>query len=76
MTTLVLVRHGLTHMTGPLLAGYQGATDRDALRENVSLELCVLAAGALRRLEPCAQARAKSLLERAVDLVAAKARLS
>ncbi len=66
----------LDDAAGPLLDGYASAIDRDALRENVSFELCVLAAGALRRLEPCASARAKSLLERAVELVAAKARLS
>ncbi len=66
----------LDDAAGPLLAGYQSAIERDALRENVSFELCVLAAGALRRLEPYAVARAESLLERAVDVVAAKARLS
>ena len=59
-----------------LLAGYGYPIDTGTLRENVAFELSVLAAGALRRLEPRAQERANSLLERAVDLLPQRARAS
>ncbi len=64
----------LEDAAGLLLAGYAHAVYQYLLRLLVSFELWVLAAGALRRLEPGAQARAGQLLERALDLVATRTR--
>lgn len=56
----------------PLLEGYARAVDARRLHAQVAWALAGLAAGALRRLEPGALERARTLLERAASIAATK----
>ncbi|WP_424531808.1 histidine phosphatase family protein [Sphaerisporangium viridialbum] len=65
MTTLLLVRHGLTHMTGPVLAGWtpgvhlseQGSAQAEALAARLApLRLDAIVSSPLERCQETAQA--------------------
>src|SRR6476659_6700272 len=68
MTTVVLVRHGLTHMTGPLLAGWTPGLHLDERGEKQ-------AAAVAERLAPVTfDAIVSSPLDRCLDTAAAIAK--